>query len=462
MLKSFKFFACILSGFFLLYAMPLCSHKAQSDVSEVVTKWPKKSSPVAIKDYTVIVYAAADNDLNWFAHKNIQDMKQVGSTAFVNILVQLDGYGPHEKTKRFYIEKNAAIQVNSNDIASHQKLNSGNEKTLINCFKWAAENYPAHHYVLVLWNHGSGVYDNIRGKAINSSELFFFNPATHMLELNRSMGFFDFVQEKYGKTLPRGICFSDTYGTYLTNEKLDFALKEISQKILNGNAIDLVLFDACLMSMIEIAGILKPYVNFMVGSEEVVLGTGYPYAALFEPFKYDTMTPHEFALHVVKSYKEHYKIITNDFTQSAINLNKLYELEKQIREVNLILLECLATQKNNSVKRALKTSRSRRLCTYFSEPSYIDLHHFYTNIIQTIEFMSMTEQENALKQKLGIALEKTLELIDEVVISHESGQSLPHAHGLSICFPTRYIDISYTRVHFAQNTLWLDVLDALL
>jgi len=417
---------------------------------------------LAIKDYTFVVYAAADNDLNFFAHRNIQEMKQVGSTDFINVLVQLDGYGPHEKTKRFYIEKGAAVQVNNNDITSNQKLNSGNEQTLINCFKWAVEYYPARHYVLVLWNHGSGIYDNIRGKAINSSELFVFNPTTHMLELNRSIGFIDFVQERYGKQLPRGVCFSDTYGTYLTNEKLSFALKEISQKILHGKKIDIIAFDACLMSMIEIAGILKNHVDFMTGSEEVVLGTGYPYTALLEPFKTHSLTPREFALHIVEAYKEHYKSITNDFTQSALDLSQLFTLEDHIKEVNSILLQAMATQKNNSVKRALKTSRSRRLCTYFSEPSYIDLYHFYTNLLQTIEFMTLTEQEAELKKLLEGAIVQTLDALDKVVMIHTEGLSLPHAHGLSICFPNRYIDISYTRVPFAQNTYWLDILNLLL
>lgn len=411
------------------------------------------------KEWTFLVYAAADNDLNYFAHRNIQEMKQVGSTNFINILVQLDGYGIHEKTKRFYIEKNAAIQVNSDDVTSYQKLNSGNAQTLINSFKWAVEKYPAKHYVLVLWNHGSGIYDNIRGKAVNSSELFIFNPSTHLLELNRKIGFIDFVQEKYGKDLPRGVCFSDTYGSYLTNEKLNEALKEISTTLLGGKKIDIVAFDACLMSMIEIGGILKNYVSYMTGSEEVVLGTGYPYALMLEPFKTKTLSPLEFTLQIVSSYKNNYQNITNDYTQSAIDLSQLFTLEDKIEEVNNALLKAMTVQHNNSVKRAIKTSRSRRLCTYFSEPSYIDLKHFYLNILQTIEYMTMTEQEETLKQQIATLINEALILFDKVIIINETGPSLPQAYGLAICFPTRYIDISYTRVPFAQKTKWLDLLD---
>ncbi len=418
------------------------------------------AAPVQQKDTTFLVYAAADNDLNFFAHRNIQEMKQVGSTEFINILVQLDGYGIHEKTKRFYIEKNMAIQVNSNDITSYQKLNSGNAQTLVSCFKWAVDNYPAKHYVLVLWNHGSGIYDNIRGKAVNSSELFAFNPTTHMLELNRSIGFIDFVQQRYGNSSPdKGVCFSDTYGSYLTNEKLDQALKEISTTVLGGKKIDIIAFDACLMSMIEIGGILKNYATYMVGSEEVVLGTGYPYTAILEPFKTRSLSPLELVRHIVKSYKNNYQNITNDYTQSALDLTKLFALERKILEVNSALLQAIAVQSNDSVKRALKTSRSRRLCTYFSEPSYIDLYHFYSNILQAIDFMSMTNQENYLKQQIATSINDALILINNVIIANETGPSLSQAYGVAICFPTRYIDISYTRVPFAQQTKWLDLLD---
>src|ERR1700722_4247747 len=42
------------------------------------------------KDWTVIVYMSADNDLKIFSARNIKQLAQIGSNQFVNIVVQLD------------------------------------------------------------------------------------------------------------------------------------------------------------------------------------------------------------------------------------------------------------------------------------------------------------------------------------------------------------------------------------
>ena len=73
--------------------------------------------------------------------------------------------------------------------------------------------------------------------------------------------------------------------------------------------------------------------------------------------------------------------------------------------------------------------------------------------------MSMTNQENYLKQQIATSINDALILINNVIIANETGPSLSQAYGVAICFPTRYIDISYTRVPFAQQTKWLDLLD---
>ena len=78
-------------------------------------------TPHPKKHTTVLIYMASDNDLNYFAKKNLDDMKKIGSSPFLNILVQMDGQGPYEKTKRFYVEKNNLVQVNKKDSFSEKK-----------------------------------------------------------------------------------------------------------------------------------------------------------------------------------------------------------------------------------------------------------------------------------------------------------------------------------------------------
>ncbi len=68
----------------------------------------------------------------------------------------------------------------------------------------------------------------------------------------------------------------------------------------------------------------------VVGSEEVELGAGWNYAHVLQPFLTGTIDNIAFATHIVNAYKLSYQQITNDFTQSAIDLSKIHLLEQNI------------------------------------------------------------------------------------------------------------------------------------
>ncbi len=430
------------------------------------------TSPAQAGKTLFLAYVAGDNNLDYFAKKNIEQMKRIGSNENISIVVQLDLYGSNEHTKRLYIGNGVAYQVNSNDATSQQKLNSGSAQTLIDFVQWAVDNYPADYIVLDLWNHGSGILDSIKNKAANPSELFIFNPANHMLELNRSIGLFDYLESKafkhtnpeffYTNRSDRGVCFSDTYGSYLTNQKLEYALKTICRDVLGGKKIDIITFDACLMSMIEVADLVAPYANYMVASQEVELGTGWDYSLALEPFMHTRLTPREFAEHMVESYRQAYQFVTKDFTQAAIDLSKVEKLKDNFNQICLVLLDALDYQLNSSVKRSIRASRSKRVCTYFAEPSYIDLHHFYANLSQTTEFMLVDPSKQALITQLSDLLEKGRFLILDAVIANEVGEFLKEAQGISIYFPLNYIDASYALTPFCKATNWLKLLNFVL
>ncbi len=455
MLFKTKFFA--ISLFLISYS----SHIALGITPFPFTIEQFSQKSVIESDWTFIVYMAADNDLDYFARRNLEQLKAVGSNENISIVVQLDRHGAHEHTKRLYVTKGQLYQMNAHDITSQQKLNSGSAQTLIDCCEWAITHFPAKHYALVLWNHGIGILDSIRSKTTNASELFTFNPSTHMLELDRSVGFFDFLERKSREEERRGVCFSDTYGSYLTNQKLDLALKTVCEKHLYKK-FDLIAFDACLMSMIEVASLIRPYADIMVASEEVELGTGWPYEAILAPFEKHTLSPVEFGKQIVNAYAKHYHSITKDFTQSATNLASIELVEKNIDQVSSLLLEVLQFQKSYSVKRAIQASRSKRTCTYFSEPSYIDLHHFYSNLLEAIEFISLEEQALHLLPLLKQRLHEGLTLIEFSLIANATGDNLTRAKGLSIYFPLRSIDPSYNQTSFAHATKWVDLLKAVM
>lgn len=407
------------------------------------------------KPWTIIIYMAADNDLRNFATRNLKQMSSIGSTENINIVVHLDirMSGNVKTTRRYIVEKDKVLHVNANE-SDTQLMDSGDPATLISCCEWAIRDYPADEYALIFWNHGAGIIDPERGRIINPAELFNFNPSIKKLELDRSVAFLDLISNTQQDQ--RGICWDETTGNYLSNQKLEFALKKICNNFLDGKKLSIIGFDACLMSMLEVGNLVQPYAQIMVGSQEVELGTGWNYAHVLYPFMQQTLTPFEFATHIVHMYEKTYKSVTYDYTQSAINLDAIAALEQSVHNVSTILLEAIPHQTHNSVKNAIKEARKKNNCTHFDEPSYIDLHHLFSNIMTQIPSMGLqnSKHEQDFKHKLKDALETSLSCVNDAVIANVCGKNLQRAAGLSIYFPERRTHPSYLLTHFAQGNDW--------
>lgn len=410
-----------------------------------------------VKPWTILVYMAADNDLRHFAARNINQMASIGSNANINIIVHLDIKitGNKKVTRRYYIEKNKIFHVNVDDPET-QCMDSGNPMTLYSSCKWMAEEFPANQYGLVLWNHGTGACDPMKGRIINPSEFFVFNPLTNRFELDRSIEFLDYIEPTI-----RGVCWDDSTGNYLTNPLLEKILDKICVEILNRKRFSIIVFDACLMSMEEIVYIVEPFADFMAASQEVELGTGLNYELVLAPFEKDILSPADFAKHIAYSFYETYQNITNDFCYSALDLSKTTALNKNIDTVALVLRDCLSRQKENSVMNVLRTSRSRLTCTHFNEPSYLDLHHLYSNIQSNIRYFKFyDEREGArLSEILFSLLEEGKNLIKQSVIANVTGKNLSRAQGISIYFPEKKAHPSYRSSPFALHNNWINFLN---
>lgn len=416
--------------------------------SEPTSRQPKKP-------WTIIVYIAADNDLRGFAARNLKQMSAIGSNNHCNIVAHLDirMNGNKKATRRYFIQRDTIMWMNADDPHT-QQMDSGDSNTLISCCQWAIQNYPAENYMLVFWNHGTGIIDPATGRIINSVDLFTFNNATHKLDLDRSIGFLDFITIL--ERQQRGICWDDSTGHYLTNQKLEEALSYVSKNYLNGGKFSIIAFDACLMSMLEIANIVKPYASVMVSSQEVELSTGWNYSMALSQFLNYAPNKYDLARNIVKAYGQAYENVTDDYTQSALNLETISSLESKISALARLLMECLKKQSNNSVKNAIYASSNKLLCTHFDEPSYIDLHHFLTNLLANLKLFTFNNpsEGQTLINAVRTTTMESLALLQHHVIAYACGKNVKSARGISIYFPDRRIHPSYRKTNFAASNEW--------
>ena len=213
-------------------------------------------------EWTILVFLNAKNNLEPFAFPNFQQMASIGSTADVKIVVEMGRpkhhhsvqFGAWSKTLRFLIE-NGTQPTEGHAVADLGATNMGDARSLIDFVAWGRRTYPAKRTMLVIWNHGQG---------------------------------WRAPQEEGGPPPPppappheghRYVSNDDDTGDKLYNRAIQDALTAH----LDGERLDLVAFDACLMSMIETAYALRGVAKVMVGSEELEPGNGWNYVRWLKP-----------------------------------------------------------------------------------------------------------------------------------------------------------------------------------
>ena len=222
----------------------------------------------------------------------------------------------------------------------------------------------------------------------------------------------------------------------------------------------MVWMDACLMAGLEIASLLKDCCRIMIASEEVELGTGWRYDKVLKPFSSgELLNEDEFAAHIVQSYQETYANITNEYTLSAIRLNQIENLEKNVDAVGALLEECLKSQISNHVKKTIKKCKTQ---ISFEEPSYIDLAAFYQRIIENIVDFKMPPNKESSKEELLEKLKSGISLAQQSIIKNVAGSNITYAKGISIYMPERVMHQSYANSDFAKSNRWASFINAYL
>jgi hypothetical protein len=433
---------------------------------------PKKNN---LPDWTMLVFAQANNNLSSFAMKNFSDMASIGSNRNFNALVQW--YQPDiQGVWRYKIEQGKMV------LDQCLKIDSDGTKSsdLIDSMRWAVTQYPAQKYSLVLWNHGIGIIDPVWGKMrpweINQPRIGFAqeiireNPRANIVGLasNEAPGAIlsDFTSTTtcslldYVVTNTRGILFNEQSRTYMDNQTLMYALSQIKTSVLNNKKIDLLGMDACLMAMLEVGYLAKDVAEVLVASQEVELAQGWNYQALVDALNQKNSTTTSIAQRIISSYETMYKNRIPFFTQSAINLGSMANVTKALDGV----IEALRACKNSDKSIVEIIRQARRSCQHFSSPNYIDLHSFLSDIQTSIS----DQQKKAPKKNRSdyISLQAMLaqgkQEIESAVFANTAGPHTARARGLSIYFPFHKIDDSYLKTTFAQESQWCSFLQEII
>jgi hypothetical protein len=366
----------------------------------------------ATSTWTVMVYMDGDNNLESAAVDDLNEMEAVGSTSLVNIVVQFDRHsaydntnGNWDSTKRFHVKKDANGYdsiITSPVLSDEGEVNMGDPLSLENFITWAQTDFPASHYVLVLWDHGSG----------------------------------------WKVPSPvRSVCTDETDGDELTMIEVETALRNAT---CSGTCpLDIVGFDACYMGMVEVDYEILPYAHYRVGSEEYEPGDGWDYFAFLNFLVHSPYaTPEKVAAVIVNSYMSFYGLKGQE-TQSAVHLNPTSTVVDALDVFSLHLAGAMEFKSD--------IQRARSDVQFFTDLDYIDLYH-YAQLIR--EYVP----HRGIKQDALILMNRII----EAVTSEGHGIMSRNAHGMSIYFPigAAGYDPNYENaVEFTEDTFWDEFLN---
>ncbi len=294
--------------------------------------------------WTIMVYMTS-SDLAQFAFSDINELEQAAANlpGDVNIAILWDqsasanAYATGNSNQPAWTSVGRAFirpDLDNTTIASSfelmPELNSGSAATLTSFIDWAASEAPAQRYALIGWDHGAGIFGSNFDNADNL-------PADNLQISEFSSGINASLVKRF----------------------------------------DVLAFDACLMSMVEVGYNLQSVTNILVGSQEVVGTNGYNYSTLFSNL---VNNPHlvdgeQLASNLVSSYSQEYAGNESGWdTQSAIRTSDLTPLAGALRALTN-LAGTLSAAQLASLATILEVSTS------YSAPDYRDLGSILTGIV---------------------------------------------------------------------------------
>ena len=304
----------------------------------------------------------------------------------INIVIQTGGakswsnqlVNPN-RTQRFLYKGGILKEVENLPIRP-----SSTPSSLAEFLTFCRDNYPADHTMLVLWNHGGGAFG-------------------------------------YGN--------DRIFGNSFSLKDIREALSSVYEPNLSDPAFDIIGFDACLMSSLEVTHALDGFASYYALSEEVEPGDGWDYGPWLKAMTDDpTMSPAQVARAIADSYMDYYMtqnvnvgfLIMQELTFSVIDASKASELYDAYGE----LAKAQLTDAVGDLSVLTNMGRCADRTTRYAGTAYdafntIDLGNYVDHMVDFYP-----EQCSKIK-----------DLIGETVMYHRENGSLDSSQGITVYLP---------------------------
>lgn len=282
-MKHLKF---ILIASIVLFAFS-CAKESQivNEGNGTGSKFPKEKR-------TVLVYVAADNNLFSTANISIDQMIHAAKVDHYldngNLIIFKDRKYDEGPVLLEIKDKNGVIYADT--LQKYEDLNSADAKVLSQVIQTTLKEYKADSYGLVFWSHG-----------------------------------YSWLPKGYTSMLRS---FGDDNGEVMEIPDLADAIPD--------DTFDFIIFDACLMSSIEVAYELRYKTNYLIASPGEILSTSFPYDRIMKYLYQDREDMQASMIGVCQEFYNYYA--NNDGIKSgAITLMDMDYIDNVIVATRAIL-----------------------------------------------------------------------------------------------------------------------------
>jgi hypothetical protein len=216
------------------------------------------------RKWTFIVYMAADNDLESAAIADFNELEAVlYGNAPISILVLLDRHPAYDMTNGNWSDTRLfEVKTDPNGLTgtiistrldcpelglckyTDTELNTADPLVLSRLIDFAKRVYPAEHYALFIWGHGTGWRGGFETNSLP-------NPL-------------------------KAVAFDDTHGQYMSLPSFGRAIA--------GKGLSFIGLDTCYGAILEVAYQVRNDAKLLAGSQGEIMFTGWDYTALFTDF----------------------------------------------------------------------------------------------------------------------------------------------------------------------------------
>lgn len=468
------------------------------------------------KEWLIVVYMAADNDLSPYSWRDIWEMEQVGSTDSVDIIVFHDD-DQLEGTRYFHIAKNPVkhgwkkYQADVTKYAKAQGLaelsktaqeleylnehgpeivvspparlkpetNSGDVKVAGKFLTWALTRYPSRRVMLIGWSHAEGF--DARENQIDSSNI------EGKTGPNRQGGFaFDWTAKADPATMDN---------SHMRTPDIAKGLEALIKKYRGGNAFDIIGSDSCLNQQVEFGLEFENVGDYIFGSATVMQAKGSNYGTLLrhittspKGIRSDSGKTENVAREIVELYKKTVSAKGQDLrhghydekaTMAVWKASKLRPLRNAIDDLGKALITWVTAPKGEEAQFNRREEINEQIVSETLRFHGIsnDFHNFLLHLDSWVatKVRTVSADPEQTKQLKAIAKESSLArhlLMDSVLHKHlgkayRSDRGWENSQGVAIWLPFHQDEFNEMYPRFRdhsrlyQDSYWSSFIESL-